>query len=34
MTTAEDMELDDEDRSRRPAKAVVGSHREEEEVFG
>src|SRR3569832_255935 len=34
MTTAEDMDLDDEDRSRRPAKAVVGSHREEEEVFG
>src|SRR3569832_1295574 len=34
MTTAEDMDLDDEDRSRRPAKAGVGSHREEEEVFG
>src|SRR3569833_2611042 len=34
MTTAEDVDLDDEDRSRRPTKAVVGSHREEEEVFG
>jgi len=34
MTTAQDIELEDEDRSRRPAKAVVGSHREEEEVFG
>ncbi len=34
MTTAEDVELDEEDRSRRPSKAVVGSHREEEEVFG
>jgi ATP-binding cassette subfamily B protein len=30
MTTAEE----EEDRSRRPSKAVVGSHREEEEVFG
>jgi len=34
MTTAHDIDLDDEDRTRRPAKAVVGSHREEEEVFG
>jgi ATP-binding cassette subfamily B protein len=34
MTTAEDVELDEEDRSRRPSKAVVGSHREDEEVFG
>ena len=34
MTTAEDVEVDEEDRSRRPSKAVVGSHREEEEVFG
>jgi ATP-binding cassette subfamily B protein len=34
MTTAEDVEIDEEDRSRRPSKAVVGSHREEEEVFG
>jgi ATP-binding cassette subfamily B protein len=34
MTTAEDVELDEEDRSRKPSKAVVGSHREEEEVFG
>ena len=25
---------DEEDRSRKPSKAVVGSHREEEEVFG
>ena len=29
MTTAQDIDLDDEDRTRRPAKAVVGSHREE-----
>src|SRR5690349_21593685 len=34
MTTAENMDLEEEDRSRRPQKAVVGSHREEEEVFG
>jgi ATP-binding cassette subfamily B protein len=34
MTTAENMNFDDEDRSRRPKKAVVGSHREDEEVFG
>src|ERR1041384_7510226 len=34
MTTAEDVEIEEEDRSRRPSKAVVGSHREEEEVFG
>ncbi|MBI4923366.1 MAG: ABC transporter ATP-binding protein [Devosia nanyangense] len=34
MATAEDIELEEEDRSRRPSKAVVGSHREEEEVFG
>ncbi|MEQ1899641.1 MAG: ABC transporter ATP-binding protein [Devosia sp.] len=34
MATAEDVEIDEEDRSRRPSKAVVGSHREEEEVFG
>jgi ATP-binding cassette, subfamily B, multidrug efflux pump len=34
MTTAEDVELDEEDRSRRPSKAVVGSHRVDEEVFG
>src|SRR3569833_2749608 len=34
MTTAEDIELDEEDRSRRPKKAVVGSQREDEEVFG
>jgi ATP-binding cassette, subfamily B, multidrug efflux pump len=34
MATAEDVELEEEDRSRRPSKAVVGSHREEEEVFG
>ena len=34
MTTAQDIEIDDEDRSRRPTKAVVGSHREDEEVFG
>ena len=34
MTTAEDVELEEEDRSRKPSKAVVGSHREEEEVFG
>src|SRR6185295_4286207 len=34
MTTAQEIDLEDEDRSRRPAKAVVGSHREEEEVFG
>ncbi|MGN6683072.1 MAG: ABC transporter transmembrane domain-containing protein, partial [Devosia sp.] len=29
-----DVDLEEEDRSRRPSKAVVGSHREEEEVFG
>ena len=34
MTTAEDIEVAEEDRTRRPSKAVVGSHREEEEVFG
>jgi ATP-binding cassette, subfamily B, multidrug efflux pump len=35
MTIAEPVDLrDEEDRSRRPAKAVVGSHREDEEVFG
>ena len=34
MTTAEDVEVAEEDRTRRPSKAVVGSHREEEEVFG
>src|SRR5690606_31940013 len=34
MTTAEDIEIEEEDKSRRPSKAVVGSHREEEEVFG
>ena len=35
MSTTQAMDLDDdEDRSRRPAKAVVGSHREDEEVFG
>jgi len=34
MATAEDVEIEEEDRSRRPSKAVVGSHREEEEVFG
>ncbi|MEP7241139.1 MAG: ABC transporter transmembrane domain-containing protein, partial [Devosia sp.] len=35
MTSAHVSELEDEeDRSRRPAKAVVGSHREDEEVFG
>ena len=34
MSAAHDIDLDDEDRTRRPAKAVVGSHREEEEVFG
>ena len=34
MTAAEDVELDEEDRSQRPTTAVVGSHREEEEVFG
>ncbi len=34
MATADDVEIDEEDRSRRPSKAVVGSHRQEEEVFG
>src|SRR3569623_2928428 len=34
MTTADNVDFDDEDRSRRPKKAVVGSHREDEEVFG
>jgi ATP-binding cassette subfamily B protein len=34
MTTAEHIDFDDEDRTRRPKKAVVGSHREDEEVFG
>src|SRR4051812_31771471 len=34
MATAEVSDLDEEDRRRRPSKAVVGSHREEEEVFG
>jgi ATP-binding cassette subfamily B protein len=34
MTATTDIEVDEEDRSRRPSKAVVGSHREEEEVFG
>ncbi len=34
MTIADNPDMSDEDRSRRPAKAVVGSHREEEEVFG
>ena len=34
MATAEDVELDEEDRSKRPSRAVVGSQREEEEVFG
>jgi len=35
MSSTQAMDLgDDEDRSRRPAKAVVGSHREDEEVFG
>src|SRR5690606_20645060 len=34
MTSAEDVALDEEDRSRKPSKAVVGSHRAEEEVFG
>jgi ATP-binding cassette subfamily B protein len=34
MTTAENIDLEEEDRSRRPSKAVVGSHRQEEEVFG
>ena len=29
-----DIDMDDEDRSQRPKKAVVGSHREDEEVFG
>ncbi len=34
MSTAEHVDLEEEDRTRRPTKAVVGSHREEEEVFG
>ena len=34
MSTAESVDLEEEDRSRRPTKAVVGSHREDEEVFG
>ena len=34
MTTAAHIDFDDEDRTRRPKKAVVGSHREDEEVFG
>jgi ATP-binding cassette subfamily B multidrug efflux pump len=34
MTAAEDIEVDEEDRSKRPSRAVVGSHREDEEVFG
>ena len=34
MSTAENLDLEEEDRSRRPTKAVVGSHREDEEVFG
>jgi len=34
MTATTEVDLDEEDRSRRPSKAVVGSHREEEEVFG
>src|SRR4051812_42281868 len=34
MATAEVSDLDEEDRRRRPSKAVVGSHREDEEVFG
>ncbi len=35
MSVAQSMDFDDdEDHSRRPAKAVVGSHREDEEVFG
>jgi ATP-binding cassette subfamily B protein len=34
MTAANDTDFEDDDRSRRPRKAVVGSHREDEEVFG
>jgi len=34
MSAASDLDFEDEDRSRRPKKAVVGSHREDEEVFG
>lgn len=34
MTIADNPDMADDDRSRRPLKAVVGSHREEEEVFG
>ncbi|MEO8758905.1 MAG: ABC transporter ATP-binding protein [Devosia sp.] len=34
MAPADDVEIDEEDRRRRPSKAVVGSHREDEEVFG
>ena len=34
MTVTNDMDFVDEDRRRRPTKAVVGSHREDEEVFG
>jgi ATP-binding cassette subfamily B protein len=34
MTATAEIEIDEEDRSKRPTRAVVGSHREEEEVFG
>ncbi len=34
MTIADNRDMEDDDHSRRPLKAVVGSHREEEEVFG
>jgi len=34
MSVADNPDMADDDRSRRPLKAVVGSHREEEEVFG
>lgn len=34
MSVQEDKDDDSEDRNRRPPRAVVGSHREEEEAFG
>ena len=34
MAVADEIDIEDEDRSHRPKKAVVGSHREDEEVFG
>ncbi len=34
MAISDSIDAEEEDRSRRPSKAVVGSHHEQEEVFG